>query len=60
MNYARKMKSCFVGIPPSQELKPVRPILLFRFTGTVQQLRDYIAWCQRIKRELSKQPVEKL
>lgn len=60
MNYAQKMKICFAGIrPPSQELRPVQPILLFRFTGTIQQLKEYIAWCRAIKKELSKQPIEK-
>lgn len=28
--------------------------LLFRFTGTVQQLRDYLAWCKEQKKRLNK------
>jgi len=28
--------------------------LMFRFTGTVQQLRDYIAWTKEIKKRAHK------
>lgn len=33
--------------------------LMFRFVGTVQQLRDYIAWAKEIKKELMKEPKSK-